>query len=190
MRQELWRLLALLLVVGVLAAACGSTTDAVISGESETTDDTSELAAQSISLPLSAPIHEGDIVQARIQLDVARQVWASAQPFAHTLTLGDQVEWALEIDFDENGNVIEERVLSSETAQFVPGRSVDEVFDGIDEAITDFETGVLDVPAPEECGNHFNAWFDDELGTPVYFDRLGPCDDGIGFRFQVTPLAE
>lgn len=67
-------------------------------------------------------------------------------------------------------------------------RSIADAFAEIDKLIRQFETGEREVPEDGECGNHFNARYDETLGNPESYNTLGPCEDGIGLSLSVRML--
>ena len=191
MRQPRICFLSLLAVLCLIAAACGSTAVTSTAQEVEPSSAPDTGPETSEAIDLSVPINEQDLDQARAALDGARAQWDGREPFAFTLQVGIQAVNGIEIDFDADGNPIAERVVlgdPDEDGFGVLPRSVDDVFDRIENALVEFETGALPVPPAGDCGNHFNAEFDEALGSPTYFDTLGPCDDGVGLRIAVTPV--
>ncbi len=149
----------------------------------------SELVDQSSSAtePVLLHISEQDIDHAREAFDLSRQVWDDREPFAYTLQIGATTVNEIEIDVDEGGKVVAERVILDDGNADSLSRSVDEVFDRVEAAISAFESGEFDVPTRGECGRHVNVMFDEALGYPTYWDELGPCDDGVGIRVEVRP---
>ena len=135
-------------------------------------------------------ISEQDLGGAREVLADAQAEWEGLTPFAYTTTVG--FEGINEIDFDADGNVIEERVVfgdPEEQGWGVLPRSVAEAFDVVDGSITKFETGEYEVPPSGECGLHFNAVFDPDTGAPTAHDTLGPCDTGAPLQIVIDPAA-
>ena len=184
MKQSRFYLISLVAAFCVLAAACGSSSEISTSSASETR---SEIDG---AVDLAARINEQDMSQARATLDGAQAKWEGLEPFAYTMSVGFESINMLEIDFDEDGNLVSERVLLGDPGGDGWGpfpRSVGEAFELVEESVTSFETGELEVPPAGQCGNHFNAQFDANLGSPTYFDTLGPCDDGVGLRIEITP---
>lgn len=206
MGQQRILFISLIAVLCLFASACGSSdvtstnvaepnevTDRPDGGSATTVgqDDSSEPGAAAIDL--STAISEQDLGEARAVLDGARVHWDGLEPFAYTMRVGFEAVNAVEIDFAADGSVAAERVVlgDPDDQSFGPvPRSVGEVFDLIDNAIATFESGEFAVPPASGCGNHFNALFDAELGAPMFFDTLGPCDDGVGLRMVVTPAGE
>lgn len=174
------RLIALLTLFGLFAIGCG--------GKADVTTESGDF-----TIDLEDQFSEQDLELARVAFDMSKETWEAHDPFAYTFSAGVDTINLIEIDFDEEGNASPERVVMGEAD---PGgwatvpRSVDDAFAQIDALILAFESGELDVPGPDDCGWHFNIQFDPDLGSPRYFDTLGPCDDGVGMRMHVTPAGE
>lgn len=178
--------LVLLTAIMLCAAACGSSTDLSVGAEG--TEPAAEAPGASESVDLSGRISEQDLAEARRIFDAAKARWEGRTPTAYTFRAGVESINTIEIDFDEDGVGSGERVIFGEANPAgwaaVP-RSVAEAFDAVEGRIAAFERGEVDVPSPDDCGNHFNAEFDPERGAPHYYDSLGPCDDGVGIRISV-----
>lgn len=197
MRPQPTFLLALLTTLVLVAAACGSATTATTgttptSDQGETVELVDEPTASGGGIGLSTPISEQDLDAARLVLDTARVRWDEQAASAYTMRFGVESINQFEIDFDSDGSVLDERVVSGNPDDDSWGdlpRSVQAAFNLVEASLERFESGELEVPRADDCGNHFNAQFDPDLGAPTYFDTLGPCDDGVGFRFAIIAIS-
>ena len=174
------KLLAATFLALLCVTACGSSVDPGDSVLSPTSD-------------IFGPVNEQDLREARQFYDEGRRRWESHEPFPHILTVGVQTISEVRIEFDADGNVVAEEVVKGDPegseVTALP-RSVDEVFATVDGLIRGFEDGTTPIPEEGECGHHFGAHFDTDLGVPSFYDTLGPCDDGVGVEITVTRIIE
>lgn len=172
----------LVLALAMTLAGCG--TDGDVSTETDPDDDVILQVED-----LSGPISEQNLRAARHVFDEGTLRWESFDPFAHIMTAGLAGISEVRVEFDAEGNVVSEEVVLGEpddpAVELLP-RSVDEVFAELDALIAAFETGERAVPDEGECGAHFNARFNTDLGVPEYYDSLGPCEDGVGISINVS----
>ncbi len=177
--------LALGALLLLLTTACGSTNELVAGDDSGGSSETS-----SASTGVIAQISEQDLDQARANFDAAKAAWEERKPPGFVFRAGVESINMIEIVFDADGVAAAETVVFGEADPegwaSVP-RSVEEAFDEVEELLVRFESGEWPVPDPDDCGSHFTADFDPELGAPGYYDTLGPCDDGVGIRIEVIP---
>ncbi len=174
----------------LLASACGSTNELVSGADSETPDSEAPDETSAAANGAIARISEQNLDQARSSFDAAKATWEDRKPAGFVFRAGVESINMIEIVFDADGAAAAETVVFGEADPegwaYVP-RSVDEAFDEVEALLIRFETGEWPVPDPDDCGSHFNADFDPELGAPTYYDTLGPCDDGVGIRMEVIP---
>ncbi len=164
-----------------VAVACGSDTPP------QATAPESEAANEVVDLGQS--FDERDIVAARAAYNEAWELWNAREHgrYEMTIKMGTFAEVRVTVGVD--GVVANEKITVG-TEGDVAGlpRTVDRAFGVIDELLTRFEEGSAVVAPEGECGEHLNVRFSTTLGHPSSYDRLGPCDDGVGIEISVELL--
>ncbi len=172
-------------------AACGS--DSVQSdGHSagSTTIEASRLTTTpgSSDVEPSLVVTEQNVPEARVSLDAAREKWDAAALTDYRLEVWSGPRWVhLEI---VGGEAVSEELGRADGAgvgslDFLP-RSMEEVFQAVEDRVAGAEKDPSRVRPPDECGYHFTIEFAQQTGFPTYYDSLGPCDDGDGIRIVIT----
>ena len=149
----------------------------------ESTDRTA--STEPLAAVPDGEFNERDVAGARAALDVARATWEADTPANYELQIGLETVGFTRL-VTEGGVVVSEDTDPAVQDWTFP-RSIEELFAEADTVIATFEADPSLVPAPADCGAHFNLRFDTELGYPNRFDQLGPCDDGVSIIAIVTP---
>lgn len=165
------------LALALLLASCGSTAET----------GTDPVNSNEPSAPRPESISERDISEARSAFESAKADWENSGTTDYTLEV-EVVSIGLVRAEVVDGQVVSEEIEGTEVdewfAKRVP-RTVDGLFDELDEIIALFEDDPSKIPADGDCGYHMNARLDSDLGYPTYYDTLGPCDDGVGLTARV-----
>ncbi len=168
--------LVLLLTLAIAAGAC--------SGSDQKEDSVAETGDG-----ILAGVDQNDASLARGQLALAHSLWSE---------VGSN-SYSMEVGYESLGTVTVEVVDGATVGNPVTnvGSDPDFAFEDqlpltVEEAFEEMELIVENAeanPAADDgsCdGVFFNFRFDTEFGNPIYYDQLGPCDDGVGISLTVT----
>jgi len=153
---------ALLTALMVLSSCSSSSIHST--GDSETSPPVKpagDMDAEAIRASLPARVSEQDVEEARAAIDMARMLWEQEGPSSY-------------------------QVLSGDTVASI---SVDELFDGAEQLIVQFEQNPSLTPDPGDCADHFAISFDPDLGYPRSYDTFSPCEDAIAPIYVVEELS-
>lgn len=172
----------------LLFAACGaetSSTDVTLSAGAESSQpaQTTTPDPDPVETALTDRINEQDLPVARASLDAAREKWEAAGLTDYTLEIGYETLTVHRFDVVEGVAVADASGPAKDDS--LP-RSMEEVFQQVEDFVAAAENDPSLVLPEGECGYHFNIDVDPEFGYPTYYDSLGPCDDGVGVRVVVT----
>jgi hypothetical protein len=173
------RLVTPLILVLTLVIATGA-----CSGSDSKEDPVAELGDG-----ILVSVVQDDASLARGQVALARSLWGEVGFTTYSMQVG----------YESFGSVTAEVVDGAKVGDPVVsvGANPDFVFEDqlpltVEEAFEEMEVIVEKAeafPAADDgsCdGVFFNFRFDTEFGNPTYYDRLGPCDDGVGIFLTVT----
>jgi len=133
---------------------------------------------------------QADIERARFEQADGRARWQAAALTAYTMTVGYVGVGMVEVSVDGGQPVSTTILAEPDQLEWLANSglpsTVDEAFDQVDSLID-----AASAPGNNPDGNcdarYFTARWDPELGYPVYFDGLGPCEDGVGVAITVMP---
>lgn len=187
----------------VVLASCGSTAGTTESAESsgeaapttieatvpETTEAEADTSEDGGIAERPEAVSDQDVALARASLVGAQTDWEASGITSYTLEVGVETIGSVTVEVVD-GLAVSETINGEEVDAWfnepLP-RTVEALFAEVDGIISPFEADPSLVPAPGDCGMHFNVKFDAELGYPTYYDELGPCDDGVGLTATVIP---